>query len=152
VRDAFVPIAGVADSSCREVAIVRRAPHHGNVEGVLRNSSSRSSITCLERSLRSASMPRSSSTCLFNTNTVSSTAIDGGPYRVVRHPGYVGSILVWGGSRLAVNWLVAAATVFVLVLVYAYRISAEERMLVNDFGDTYRAYKTRTWRLLPFVW
>jgi protein-S-isoprenylcysteine O-methyltransferase len=80
------------------------------------------------------------------------TVIDRGPYRLVRHPGYVGSILVWGGSRLAVNWLVAAATVFVLVLVYAYRIRAEEQMLIEHFGDPYRSYRARTWRLLPFVW
>lgn len=80
------------------------------------------------------------------------TVIDRGPYRLVRHPGYIGSILVWGGSRLAVNWLVAAATVFVLLLVYVYRISAEEQMLVEHFGDPYRSYQARTWRLLPFVW
>jgi protein-S-isoprenylcysteine O-methyltransferase len=78
--------------------------------------------------------------------------IERGPYRIVRHPGYVGSILVWGGSRLSVNWLVAAVTVVVLVVVYAYRISAEEQMLVDHFGESYRAYKARTWRLVPFVW
>src|SRR3954471_11068665 len=79
------------------------------------------------------------------------SVVDRGPYRLVRHPGYVGSILVWAGSRLALNWLVAVATAFVLVLVYAYRISAEEEMLVDHFGDPYRAYTARTWRLLPFV-
>jgi protein-S-isoprenylcysteine O-methyltransferase Ste14 len=42
--------------------------------------------------------------------------------------------------------------VLVLVAVYAYRISAEEQMLGDHFGDAYRAYKTRTWRLVPFVW
>jgi len=78
--------------------------------------------------------------------------IDRGPYRLARHPGYLGSILVWAGSRLAVNWIVAAATALGLVLVYAYRIHAEERMLVEHFGDAYRAYAARTWRLLPFVW
>jgi protein-S-isoprenylcysteine O-methyltransferase len=78
--------------------------------------------------------------------------VDRGPYRLVRHPGYVGSILVWAGSRLAVNWLVAAMTALVLLLVYAYRIHAEERMLVSHFGDAYREYKNRTWRLVPFVW
>jgi protein-S-isoprenylcysteine O-methyltransferase len=78
--------------------------------------------------------------------------VERGPYRLVRHPGYVGSILVWAGSRLAVNWLVALATALALFLVYAYRISAEEQMLVNHFGDAYRAYKTRTWRLVPYVW
>jgi protein-S-isoprenylcysteine O-methyltransferase Ste14 len=78
--------------------------------------------------------------------------VERGPYRLVRHPGYLGSILVWAGSRLAVNWLIAAATVVMLALVYAYRIRAEEVMLADHFGDTYRAYKARTWRLLPFIW
>ena len=59
---------------------------------------------------------------------------------------------MWLGSRLAVNWLVAVATALVLLLVYAYRISAEEQMLVDHFGDAYRTYKARTWRLVPFVW
>jgi protein-S-isoprenylcysteine O-methyltransferase len=80
------------------------------------------------------------------------SVVERGPYRVLRHPGYVGSILVWVGSRLAVNWLIAAATALVLLLVYAYRIRAEERMLVDHFGDAYRAYTARTWRLVPFVW
>jgi protein-S-isoprenylcysteine O-methyltransferase len=80
------------------------------------------------------------------------TVVDRGPYRVVRHPGYVGSILVWSGSRLAVNWLIAAGTALVLLAVYAYRIRAEEQMLVEHFGDTYRTYQARTWRLVPFLW
>ena len=80
------------------------------------------------------------------------TVVDRGPYRVVRHPGYLGSLLVWAGSRLAVNWLVAIVTAAVLIGVYAYRIHAEERMLDEHFGDAYRAYKTHTWRLVPFVW
>src|SRR3954471_8214826 len=80
------------------------------------------------------------------------TVVERGPYRLVRHPGYIGSILVWAGSRLAVNWLVAALTAFVLLPVYAYRIGAEEQMLVDHFGDAYRTYKARTWRLVPFVW
>jgi protein-S-isoprenylcysteine O-methyltransferase len=84
--------------------------------------------------------------------SVDQTVIDRGPYRVVRHPGYLGSVLVWGGSRLAVNWLVAVATVIVLGAVYMYRISAEERMLDEHFGPAYRTYKSRTWRLVPFLW
>src|SRR3954454_11038355 len=38
------------------------------------------------------------------------SVVDRGPYRLVRHPGYVGSILVWAGSRLALNWLPPPAT------------------------------------------
>jgi len=78
--------------------------------------------------------------------------VERGPYRFVRHPGYMGSILVWTGSRLAVNWLIAVITALLLLGVYVYRIIAEEQMLVDHFGDAYRAYKTRTWRLVPFVW
>jgi len=80
------------------------------------------------------------------------SVVDRGPYRLVRHPGYLGSVLVWAGSRLAVNWVIAIATAVVLVGVYAYRIRAEERMLDEHFGTAYRDYKAHTWRLVPFVW
>jgi protein-S-isoprenylcysteine O-methyltransferase len=82
----------------------------------------------------------------------SQAVVDRGPYRVVRHPGYGGSILVWAGSRLALNWLIAAMTTAVLLLVYAYRITAEEKMLLDHLGDGYRDYTARTWHLVPFVW
>jgi protein-S-isoprenylcysteine O-methyltransferase Ste14 len=78
--------------------------------------------------------------------------VDRGPYRRIRHPGYLGSILVWAGSRLAVNWIIAGFTVVGLAVVYCYRISAEERMLEANLGEAYVAYKARTWRLVPFVW
>jgi protein-S-isoprenylcysteine O-methyltransferase len=80
------------------------------------------------------------------------TVIERGPYQFVRHPGYLGSIVVWVGSRLAVNWLIAAATAVLLGAVYVYRIRAEEQMLVEHFGDSYRSYQSRTWRLFPYVW
>jgi protein-S-isoprenylcysteine O-methyltransferase len=80
------------------------------------------------------------------------TIVSRGPYHLVRHPGYLGSIMVWVGSRLALNWLVAIATALVLGAVYAYRIKAEERMLDQHFGTAYRAYKEHTYRLVPFLW
>jgi protein-S-isoprenylcysteine O-methyltransferase len=80
------------------------------------------------------------------------TLIDRGPYRTIRHPGYLGSILVWTGSRLALNWLIALITALLLIAVYCYRISAEENMLEEHFGEAYLSYKTRTWRLLPLLW
>jgi protein-S-isoprenylcysteine O-methyltransferase Ste14 len=80
------------------------------------------------------------------------TIIDRGPYRAIRHPGYLGSILVWTGSRLAVNWLIALITAALLVAVYSHRIRAEEDMLEEHFGEAYASYKTRTWRLVPLLW
>jgi protein-S-isoprenylcysteine O-methyltransferase Ste14 len=33
-----------------------------------------------------------------------------------------------------------------------HRIRVEERLLEERLGAPYRAYRARTWRLLPFVW
>jgi protein-S-isoprenylcysteine O-methyltransferase Ste14 len=35
---------------------------------------------------------------------------------------------------------------------YALRVRAEERMMVEQFGDEYGAYRARTKRLVPGVW
>lgn len=79
--------------------------------------------------------------------------IQDGPYRVVRHPGYLGTLLVWVGAAVALGNGIAVAIVGGLLLrAYARRIQAEERMLVDTFGDEYRRYATRTRRLVPFVY
>ncbi len=76
-----------------------------------------------------------------------------GPHEYVRHPCYLGVILLWVGAGLAtVNWIAAALVTLTFVAAYRYRINAEERMLVASFGEQYVAYKEHTWRLLPFVW
>jgi protein-S-isoprenylcysteine O-methyltransferase Ste14 len=38
---------------------------------------------------------------------------------------------------------------FVMFLTILYRIRMEEKALLKTFGDEYRAYIHRTWRLLP---
>ena len=79
--------------------------------------------------------------------------VQDGPYKYVRHPGYLGTILLWVGAGLAtVNWIVAVLVTFTFVAAYRYRINAEERMLVASFGEQYAAYKEHTWRLIPFIW
>ena len=76
-----------------------------------------------------------------------------GPYRLIRHPGYASSILLWAGGGLATtNWLSLAIIVVVMVGAYAWRIAAEERMLIDAFGDEYRHYTRHTWRLLPLIY
>jgi len=76
-----------------------------------------------------------------------------GPYKYVRHPGYLGVIVLWVGAGLAtVNWIVAVLVTLTFVAAYRYRIEVEERMLVASFEDQYAAYMKHTWRLLPFIW
>jgi protein-S-isoprenylcysteine O-methyltransferase Ste14 len=83
----------------------------------------------------------------------SQRVVQDGPYKYVRHPGYLGVILLLVGAGLAtVNWIIAALVTFIAAAAYRYRINAEERMLVAAFGEQYAAYMKHTWRLLPFVW
>ena len=79
--------------------------------------------------------------------------VDRGPYRLVRHPGYLGTILVWVGAALAAaNWLATAAVGLLMLAAYGYRIGSEEAMLADSFGAEYRAYMARTWRLVPWIY
>jgi protein-S-isoprenylcysteine O-methyltransferase len=76
-----------------------------------------------------------------------------GPYRLLRHPGYGGLLLAWLGAGLATaNWAVALAIAVLMVVAYRYRIAAEEAMLLGAFGDRYKEYMARTWRLIPYVY
>jgi protein-S-isoprenylcysteine O-methyltransferase Ste14 len=76
-----------------------------------------------------------------------------GPYRVIRHPGYVGTILVWVGFALALgNWIATIILAILLVGVYGYRIHSEEAMLIDRFGNEYQEYRNQTWRLVPFIY
>jgi protein-S-isoprenylcysteine O-methyltransferase Ste14 len=36
-------------------------------------------------------------------------------------------------------------------LLFALRIGPEERMMEEAFGEEYRAYRKRTWRVIPFL-
>ena len=75
-----------------------------------------------------------------------------GPYRVIRHPGYLGTIFVWIGFALSVgNWIATIILAILLFGVYGYRIRSEEVMLMDRFGNEYQEYRRRTWRLVPFL-
>jgi protein-S-isoprenylcysteine O-methyltransferase Ste14 len=76
-----------------------------------------------------------------------------GPYRLVRHPGYLGSLLCLNGFALASTSLFVIATSLAATLAaYAYRIHAEDRMLIAQFGPAYEQYRREVAAVLPFVW
>jgi protein-S-isoprenylcysteine O-methyltransferase Ste14 len=74
-----------------------------------------------------------------------------GPYRIVRHPLYLGWILaVFGAATMTFDRLVFAVMT-TLYLVVA--IGWEERSLERAFGDAYTRYKAQVrWRMIPFVY
>ena len=73
-----------------------------------------------------------------------------GPYRWLRHPAYTGGLLALIGFTLALgSWLSIIPIVLIAFLAFSYRIRLEERLLLTTFGETYRNYMARTWRLFP---
>lgn len=78
--------------------------------------------------------------------------VDSGPYRLVRHPGYSGSLLTWAGFALTSRSMPVIVLVGALLgRAYRRRIVAEEQLLRRDLPG-YAEYCLRTKRLVPFVW
>ncbi len=80
------------------------------------------------------------------------TVVDSGPYRLVRHPSYTGSLLEFLGVGLSLGSLFGLLFAFLPPLVtLSYRIHVEEQELLAALGEPYRQYLARTKRLVPFV-
>lgn len=78
--------------------------------------------------------------------------VDDGPYRLVRHPAYLGSLLTCTGFGLTSGSLPVVAGVIGLVgRAYRHRIAAEEDLLRRDLPG-YINYSKRTKKLIPFIW
>ena len=75
-----------------------------------------------------------------------------GPYRLTRHPMYLGIVSFHFGATLAMESL----ALFVITILYvipftALRIRAEDRVLAEGFGDDFRAFAGRVPALVPFT-
>ena len=76
----------------------------------------------------------------------------GGPYRFVRHPGYLGSLLCLNGVAISSGaWPVVAASLLATIPAYLYRIRVEDEMLVAALGEPYAQYRREVAPLLPFL-
>ena len=78
--------------------------------------------------------------------------IQSGPYRFVRHPGYVGWLLLWSSFHLALgSWIAVGMSVLMAVL-FVVRTELEDRFLVQNL-EGYAEYARRVkWRLFPGLW
>jgi protein-S-isoprenylcysteine O-methyltransferase Ste14 len=76
--------------------------------------------------------------------------VQNGPYRHIRHPMYSAFFVIGiGFGMLSANWLIGAIYLVPLFVMYEARVSAEEQMMIERFGDTYREYTKNTGRLWP---
>jgi protein-S-isoprenylcysteine O-methyltransferase Ste14 len=98
---------------------------------------------------------------VFRQNTFTSSVIEvasgqrvieTGPYAMVRHPMYVGGLVLVAGIPLALGSLVGLLTFPPFAAIIVWRLLDEERFLVSHL-DGYEAYRQRTRsRLIPHIW
>ena len=73
-----------------------------------------------------------------------------GIYGLIRHPMYASQWLwVLAQPLLLPNWIAGLANLIIFVPFYLLRVQAEEQMMMETFGDTYRNYMKNTGRVLP---
>lgn len=78
------------------------------------------------------------------------TLITNGIYRFIRHPMYASQwIWVIAQTLLLQNWLAGPLDLLFFIVFYTLRVRAEEKMMIDTFGDAYRAYMKKTGRIIP---
>jgi len=82
----------------------------------------------------------------------SHTVAMGGPYRYVRHPGYLGSIIYFFAQPLMLGSYWALVPIAVSIILLIVRTSLEDRMLREELLGYKEYVKQVHYRLLPGVW
>lgn len=77
--------------------------------------------------------------------------IQHGIYKYIRHPRYTGILVFFLGISIVFRSLLAIFLVAALLLVFAWRIHAEEKLLHQEFGKEWEAYRASSWRMIPYV-
>jgi protein-S-isoprenylcysteine O-methyltransferase Ste14 len=98
---------------------------------------------------------------VFRENTYTSAVIEvapeqrvieTGPYAVIRHPMYVGALVLVAGIPPALGSLVGLVTLLPFAAILVWRLLDEERFLAGTLVG-YAAYREKTrYRLVPHVW
>ena len=76
--------------------------------------------------------------------------VTAGPYRVVRHPMYLGQLLIAFGAPATLGCRFEFAVSFAAAVVLFVRVGMEENALARAYAE-YASYRARSKRFLPFV-
>jgi len=80
------------------------------------------------------------------------TLITNGIYRYIRHPMYASQWL-WVVAQILLlqNWLADLMGLIVFIPFYFLRVQAEEKLMLDTFGDQYRGYMGKTGSVIPWL-
>lgn len=74
-----------------------------------------------------------------------------GPYKLVRHPIYLGILLIFSGNALIVGDWRGILAVLIVFVSFWRKLKLEECWLNDYFGPSYTAYKAETKAIIPFI-
>lgn len=77
--------------------------------------------------------------------------IRNGPYALVRHPIYTGLLLALLGTAITIGKWRALVGLVLLVAAVVRKLTIEERLMAEQFGDAYARYRSEVPALIPFV-
>jgi protein-S-isoprenylcysteine O-methyltransferase Ste14 len=80
------------------------------------------------------------------------TLVTDGLYRTIRNPSYLGLLLGTLGWSLAFRSVAGVLLTVAMMPALIARMGSEERLLHDQFGAEYDAYRARTARLIPGVY
>ena len=77
--------------------------------------------------------------------------VQDGPYKLIRHPRYLGILIFFTGISLVFQSFLTIFITVILLLVLFWRISVEEALMHQEFGKEWETYCVHSWRLIPYV-
>jgi len=78
--------------------------------------------------------------------------IKNGIYKYIRHPGYLGEILIFFGLGFVTYSLLGILGAFIVsLMVYFGEVIPEEKYMLEKFGKEYEEYMKETFRFIPYI-
>ena len=75
-----------------------------------------------------------------------------GPYRFVRHPSYTAGIMMFTGIGLGLgSWFSFLLITIASIATYWYRVTIEERALLDTIGEQYASFMKERKRFIPYI-